>query len=203
MNLQGLEQISKASKKIKIIGVLIIVLLGVFVFLYLFKLNELNGIKAEINYLEKKIKNASKIERQFQPISQEEESILKETEFRMSLVVPSEKDIIQQDYELARLAKKYNISNISFVRGKEVNQKVSKKDKTSSGITKQAEEIFDKNLLHFLVRFSCKADYKDLANFLDGIQKTDRFLEIESLTIRKDFHLILVEMAVKFYYIET
>lgn len=206
MNLQGLGKISKASKKIKIIGVSIIVLLGVFVLLYFFKLNELKDIKAEIIYLDKKIKNARKIERQFQPISQEEESILKETESKMSLVVPSEKDISLQGYELARLAKKNNISNMFFISEKEVNRRfsnrVSKKEITSR-ITKQAEEIFDKKLSHFLVRLSCKADYKDLANFLDDIQKADRFLEIESLMMRKDFHLILVEMVVKFYYIET
>ncbi len=211
------------STKIKL-GALILILLGLCFFVYLPKMKKLKEIKVEINTMEKDIEKAQRIVKGFQPASQEEEGRWRETQSRLYAVVPQEKGIPQLTYELAKKGRKYNISNISFISGKDAwlnlfagEEPPSKRSNQAygkdvdipvyegSGVPskrfKRASEIFYEDITHFFMKLSFKTDYRQLAYFLEEIQHVDHFLENKYLIIKKDFPLISVELVIKAYYL--
>lgn len=226
MKSKGFGNILK-STKMKL-GALILILLGLCFFLYLPKIKKLKRIKVEINTLEKDIEKAQRIAKDFQPASREEEGRWRETQSRLYAIVPSEKGIPQLTYELAKKGRKYNISNISFISGKDawLNLFASKEapskrrrrrfnrapekdvdisvfpgEETPSKRFNQASEIFYEDIAHFFMKLSFKTDYQYLAHFLEEIQHVDHFLENKYLIIKKDFPLISVELVIRAYYL--
>ncbi len=215
MKSKGFGNIPK-STKIKL-GALILILLGLCFFVYLPKIKKLKEIKVEINTMEKDIEKAQRIVNDFQPASQEEEGRWRETQSRLYAVIPSEKDIPQLTYELAKKGRKYNISDISFISGKDVKITSEKDVKKTRGKVvekpafvgggvpskrfKRASEVFYEDITHFFMKLSFKTDYQSLAYFLEEIQHVDHFLEKEYLIIKKDSPLISVELIIKAYYL--
>lgn len=199
MNLKDFRELPEAIKRGGIIGALTLFLLGLCGFSYLPKIKELRRIQVEINRVEKEVEKAQRIERGVQPPSPEEERRWKEVESRLYSMIPGGKDIFQLTYELARLAKEYNILDISFKSGGEINPPAGQKEAPSESLS-QAQRTLGKDLDHLLVKLFFQADYRDLAYFLAESPDIGRFLEIESVMIKRDFPLISVEMRVKAYY---
>jgi Tfp pilus assembly protein PilO len=201
VNLKALEDIPEGLRKGAVIGVIILFIAGLFYFLYLPKIKELRKIRAEIDRVEKEIEEAKRIERDFHPVSQEEEGKWKQVKSRLCALIPPERDVHKLIYELAGRARKCNIFDISFKSGKEINTKIFQgRKEVLSPVPIQVKEIFEEDVDYFFIKISSHSGYRDLAQFLEDIQKIDRFLEMESLVIKRNFPLISAELAVKAYY---
>lgn len=201
MDLKGFGDIPKGLRKGVIVVVSTLFLAGLFSFLYLPKIKEVRRITAEINLVEKEIEKAKRIKRDFKPPSQEKKKRWKEIEARLYSMIPPEKDLHKLIYELAALAKKCNILDISFKSRKEINTEVLEGRREVSPVTPiQARETLAENVDHSFLKLFFHSGYQDLAHFLKEIQGIDRFLGIESLIITRAFPLIAVEIVIKVYY---
>jgi len=201
MNLKVFGDIPEGLRRGLIVGASFLFFASLLYFLYFPKIKEVRRITAEIDLVEKEIEKAKRIERDFKPPSREEEKRWKEVESRLYPLIPPEEDIYDLIYELANLAKKCNILDISFKSGKDINTKVLEGRKAVSPVVPtQIVGIFAGDVDYFFVKLSFRSGYQDLARFLEEIQEIDRLVEIESLVIKRGFPMISVEMVVMAYY---
>ncbi|MGR3177316.1 MAG: hypothetical protein ACUZ8E_04600 [Candidatus Anammoxibacter sp.] len=210
MDTQELKDKLVKNKKIVIFGILILSASGLFAFFYFPKAKEFKKIKKAANRIERQIKEIRRMERGYQPPSSREEEVWQAARYRLRSIIPTEKDIPQFIYELTVQARKNNIIDIAINSKEETKPKRKtiyrrnkrKKDKAEEDIQKEVDydEISGMELGNFNVKLSLHSNFKDLAYFLDDIQKMGRFLEVQSLVIKKEFPLILVEITIKTYY---
>jgi len=199
MNLKGFGDIPEGLRKGVIVGVSILLLAGLFGFLCLPKIKEVRRIKANINRVEKEIKKAKRIERDFKPPSREEEKRWEEVESRLYSAIPPEKDLHKLIYELADRARRCNILDISLKE--EMESKVPEGRRPVSPETSVKGEPTPVGVReYFFLRLYFHSEYRDLALFLKEIQDVKRLLLLESLVIKRGFPLISVELVVKAYY---
>ena len=204
MNLKGLGNIPAGLRRGLIVGVSALFLVGLFYLLYLPKIREIRKITAQVDLVEKQIKEAERVKRDFRPLSVEEEKKWKQAESELYLLIPPEKHIQDLIYKLAELAKKCNIQDISFKSEKEVKpRRVEGRRAVSPAKPTQMVDVLGKDVSCFFIRLSFRSGYKDLARFLEEIQGIDRLVEIERLVIKRNFPLISVEMVVRAYYGQT
>lgn len=212
MDSQELKDKLVKNKKVVIFVILMLFASGLFAFLYFPKAKEFKKIKKAANRMERQLKEIRRMERDYQPPSSKEEEVWQAARYRLHSIIPSEKDIPQFIYELTVQAKKNNIIDIA-INSKEApelkpkysrkkRRRKSKDDKIKDDAQENInyDEISGMELSSFNVKLSLHADFKDLAYFLDDIQKMGRFLEVQSLVIKKEFPLILVEITIKTYY---
>lgn len=174
-------------------GGAIICLASLAYFLYLPEVREMNRVSARINGVENEIEKAKEI----RPVSREAEKRQKGMESRFSVLIPSGRDYPELIRDIARRARECNIQDISFKSGEEFNTKVLEGEKEASP---RIQALPGGNIRHFFIGLSFHSGFKNLARFLEEIQRTDRLLEIESLVIKRNFPMISVKMVVKAYY---
>ncbi|MFA4916734.1 MAG: hypothetical protein WC560_08700 [Syntrophales bacterium] len=194
-----MKNIPETWKKGAIIGgsiLLLVSLAGVF---YIPRIREMIRIKAEIAQTEKEIRRIEIMGRDFTPSSQEAER-WKNVALTFHSLIPPEKDVPGLMYELAGLAKKCNILDISLKEesgGKNVSEG---RRPVSPEPSVKSEIIPGEGVGHFSIRLYFHSEYRDMALFLKEIQNIRRLLLLESLVIKRGFPLISVELMVKAYY---
>ncbi len=184
--------------KVTMVGGACLVTLSLLtVFLYGPKISEMRRIRSTIEQKDKEIRKAMEIERKFKHLTQEERELIQKIELKTQPLIPKGKDLPLFLYELAGLAKKFSISNISFKTDEKITRPstperkaVNPEEKERTDLTK----IFGKVSM-FRISLSFRSEYKELASFLDGLQNLSRYVEIEFLEIKKEPPLILVDLG--------
>ena len=184
------------SLRIAVIVVLAFLICGA---LYTFKIREIGKLKAEINRVEAEEAELSHPQVTFQPPAEEEREEWEKAEERLWLVIFPEKDVPQLIEELAKVAKEYNISDISFSTGPVVAEGGRRVSPSLSNDV-SVEGLLPAEKDHFAVKVSLRCQYRQLARFLDGITDLVRLVEIESLEVKRGLPRISVDMVVKTYY---
>ena len=192
---------------IMIIG---LVTLGLLVFWSL-KIRSMQRIKADIVQMETKLSKGQEIWKDSPPLTPKEKEDLKKAQERLFRMLPKEKDVPSLLQEVSRVARQYDISNLSLSTGDEATPPTAGQPPTPVSVapqvvTQPTTPVLQKapessgNIDKFSVKLTFAGDYREIAYFLEALQKIPRITTIQSLQLQRGVPLVLAEIVLNAYY---
>ncbi len=190
--LDDLNLSSDLAKKAAV-GVAIACLLFLVCYLYIHKIREMEDIKARIKQAEAGIQETNGTGISLKEAKERQ----KDLESRLRVLIPYEKDYPGLIREIARLARELNIQDITFKDTNKLSPNVIEGERQASP---ELSVLPGRDISHFSIGISFHSRFRDLAYFLQEIQGIGRFIEIDSLVIKRSFPMISVDMVIIVYY---
>ncbi|MGH7830742.1 MAG: type 4a pilus biogenesis protein PilO, partial [Candidatus Binatia bacterium] len=197
---------------------LIAVALGAF---ELFKLFHVQRMKAEIAQLENQLGKGQESWNEFPPLTATERRDLKKAQARLFRLLPKDEDIPLLLQEISRLARDHNLSDVSFntgngaaapgagqtaqVGGGRVGAPASP---APQAVVPQTEPSSPDTpppgtsgpIDSFPVKMAFAGDYREIAYFLEELQKLPRLVTLQSLKAQRAVPQVAVELVLHAYY---
>ena len=190
--LDDLNLSSDLAKKAGV-GVAIACLIFLVCYIYIHKIREMEKIKARIRQDEVQIQETNGT--WISPKEAKERQ--RDLESRLRVLIPSKKDYPGLIREIARLARDLNIQDITFKDTNKLSPNVIEGEKQASP---ELSVLPGRDISHFSIGISFHSRFRDLAYFLQEIQGIGRFVEIDSLVIKRSLPMISVDMVLVVYY---
>lgn len=187
-----------------------LVTLGLLVFWGL-KIRSIQQIKADIVQMETKLSKGQEIWKGSPPLTPKEKEDLKKSQERLFRMLPKEKDVPSLLQEVSRVARQYDISNLSLSTGDEAAPPAAGSSPAPAAVAPQvvsqpttpilpnAPESSG-NIDKFSVKLTFAGDYREIAYFLEALQKIPRITTIQSLQLQRSVPLVLAEIILHAYY---
>lgn len=202
---------------------LIAVALGAF---ELFKLFQVQRMKAEIAQLESQLGKGQESWNEFPPLAPAERTDLERAQGRLFRLLPKDKDIPLLLQEISRLARDHSLSDVSFNTGNGAaapgagqtaqvggGQVGSAANPVPQAVVPQAavpqatpapadapEETGSGPIASFPVKMAFAGDYREIAYFLEELQKLPRLVTLQSLKAQRAVPQVSVELVLHAYY---
>jgi Tfp pilus assembly protein PilO len=206
------------APRYRVVVGLIVLVLGAF---ELFKMYQLQRMKAEIAQLESQLGQGQGVWNEFPPLTPVERRDLQKAQERLFHLLPKDKDIPLLLQEVSRLGRDYNLTDISFNTGNggaapgagqaaqvgggqtgapasPVPQAVVPQAAPSSPDTPPQESSGPIDSFPLKVAFS--GDYREIAYFLEALQKLPRLVTVQSLKVQRAVPQVAVELVLRAYY---
>lgn len=185
------------------------VILAIF---WLLKLLNIQRLKAEIVQLEAKMGKGQEVWRDYPPLTQEERKDLQRARERLIRTLPRDKDIPSLLQEISRLAREYNLANVSFNTGEGASALgAGQAPAPTSGspqvvapqptppVSPAAPESSGP-IASFPLKVAFAGDYREIAYFLEALQRLPRLVTIQSLQLQRSLPLVAAEVILQAYY---
>ncbi len=184
------------------------VILAIF---WLLKLLNIQRLKAEIVQLEAKLGKGQEVWRDYPPLTQEERKDLQRARERLIRTLPRDKDIPSLLQEISRLAREYNLANVSINTGEGASalgagqapapttgapQVVA--PQPTPPVSPSAESSGP--IASFPLKVAFAGDYREIAYFLEALQRLPRLVTIQSLQLQRSLPLVAAEVILHAYY---
>ena len=187
-----------------------LVTLGLLVFWGL-KIRSIQRIKADIVQMETKLSKGQEIWKDSPPLTPKEKGDLKKAQERLFRMLPKEKDVPSLLQEVSRVARQYDISNLSLSTGGEAPPPTAGQPPTPVSAAPQvvpqpATPVLPNapessgNIDKFSVKLTFAGDYREIAYFLEALQKIPRITTLQSLQLQRGVPLVLAEIVLNAYY---
>jgi Tfp pilus assembly protein PilO len=213
------KQVSPSLKYTLSVLICVLVGGGIFLPLYLSKINQLKTLQSEIKEVEETILKGQQLQARCAPLTEEEKRTRSEMREKFSKGIPPEGGLLVLVKDIANIAQECSIYDISFSMATTAEHSSSQKSSTlkaatvtgsasdpslgasTSSFTQGIEgEGITLNQISLRTTFHCR--YQDLADFLKGISTLPRIIEVESITIERKLPLMDVEIALNAFYSE-
>ncbi len=180
---------------------------SVYLFLFAPKIKEIDRVSNELAYFEEKICEAKRLRAAYGIPGEKEKMCWEETKVRFWSKIPSGENLLQLMENLAGLARESGIMDISFCPvkrggagrlGRQLTLSLRSKKEAESNSVCALESKLDS----FFLETSFHCHYRELADFLEGVETLPRLIEMESIYIRRELPKIAVEMAIKAYFLK-
>lgn len=191
-------KVSSASGLFFVVGVAALGLAVVWVI----KIHHIGRLRAGIAGLEQKLAQGQELWRRYPPFKPEEKAALKRAEERFFQGLTRDKDIPSLLQQLSRLALDHGFSDISFSTadsarseppGSEPPAVVPKPGAPPPQGASSAVESFP-------VKMTFTADYRDIAYFLEGLEKLPRMVTVQSVRLERGERFLPGEVVLRAYY---
>ncbi|MFQ5902636.1 MAG: type 4a pilus biogenesis protein PilO [Candidatus Binatia bacterium] len=190
-----------------VIGVVALIL----VVFWVFKIRNIQRLRVEIVQLETKLSKGQEIWRDYPPLTPEERRDLQKAQERLFRMLPRDKDIPPLLQEVSRLAREYNLADVSFHTGD--GAALSDKGQQPASAASQVAAVPQPTpavapnvqessgpIASFPLKVTFAGDYRKVAYFLEALQKIPRLMTIQSLQLQRGIPLVVAEVVLKAYY---
>lgn len=186
----------------------------VLIVFWVFKIRHIQRLKIEIVQLENKLSKGQEVWRDYPPLSPEERRDLQERQERLFRMLPKDKDVPPLLQEIGRLVRDYNLSDVSFNTGDGAAPPGAARppDPVSAAprvvVPQSTLPVFPKvpessgAIKSFPLRVAFTGDYREIASFLEALQKVPRLIAIQSVTLKRGVPLLAGEVVLNAYYQE-
>jgi Tfp pilus assembly protein PilO len=170
--------------------------------------------------LEAELAKGQEIWREFPPLTPKERRELLKAQERLFYLLPKDKDIPLLLQEISRLGRDYNLTDVSFntsdapatQEAQQPGQPVAGPSVVGQGATTQAvvpqagqaeavaPEANSGPIDSFPVKMAFAGDYREIAYFLEGVQKLPRLVTLQSVKAQRAVPQVAVEVVLRAYY---
>ena len=188
---------------------LIALILAVF---WVFKLRNIQRMRSDIVQIEIKLSKGQEIWRNSPPLPPKEKGDLQRAQERLFRTLPKERDVPAVLQEVSRVAREYNLENLSLntsggapspIAGQPptpvaVAPQATVSQPASSAVAKAPEG--SEAIGSFPVKLTFAGEYREIAYFLEALQKIPRVITIQSLQLQRGMPLVMAEVVMFAYY---
>lgn len=197
-------------------GVLVLALGGY----ELFKMYRIQSMRSEISRLEAELVKGQETWQQFPPLAPTERRELLRAQERLFYLLPKDKDIPLLLQEISRLGRDYSLTDVSFntsdapamQEAQQPGQPVAGPSVVGQGATTPAvvpqigqgeavaPEANSGPIDSFPVKMAFAGDYREIAYFLEELQKLPRLVTLQSVKAQRAVPQVAVEVVLRAYY---
>ena len=188
---------------------LIALILAVF---WVFKLRNIQHMRSDIVQLEIKLSKGQEIWRNSPPLSPKEKEDLQKAQERLFRTLPKEKDVPAVLQEVSRVAREYNLENLSLNTSGGATSPIAGQPPAPIVVAPQATVSQpapsavanapegSEAIGSFPVKLTFAGEYREIAYFLEALQKIPRVITIQSLQLQRGMPLVMAEVVMFAYY---
>ena len=188
---------------------LVALLLVVF---WIFKIRNIQRIRSDIVQLEAKLSKGQEVWNSSPPLNPKEREGLQRAQERLFRMLPKEKDVPSLLQEVSRVAREYELANLSLSTGDGAASPATGQSPAPAGSAPQvvapqpASPVSPKApedsgaIDSFPVKVAFAGDYQDIAYFLEALQKTPRLMTLQSLRLQRALPQVTAEVVLYGYY---
>jgi Tfp pilus assembly protein PilO len=178
---------------------------------WLLEIRDIQRLRVEIAQIESKISQGQELWRTYPPLGAEQIRKVQEARQRLFHALPKDKDIPSLLQELSRLAQEHNMTDVTFVSGDGAStpagealqpgvaspQNVAPPPpaSVSPGASAAARPIAS-----VPVKIGFAGDYREIAYFLEALQRLPRLVTVRSLQLQRSPPLVAGEVWMNAYY---
>jgi len=179
---------------------------------WIFKIRNIQRIRGDIVQLEAKLSKGQEIWRNFPPLAPREREELQRAQARLFRMLPKEKDIPSVLQEVSRVAREYELANLSLSTGDGAASPPAGQLPVPAGgapqvVVPQPAAAVSPGVPEssgaidsFPIKVTFAGDYRDIAYFLEALQKTPRLMTLQSLRLQRALPLVTAEVVLYGYY---
>ena len=189
-------------------GIFVGVVVLTFSIVWYFKIRNIQRAKSEIVQLESKLSRGQELWRNYPPLTPAERKRLEKAQERLFRTLPKEKEIPSLLEEISRLAREYNLANVSFNTDPGAASSVPASPGAAPAVVvpqsapsaspSAQERSSPVGTVPIKVTFA--GDYREIAYFLEALRKLPRLVTIQTLKIQRGVPLLPTEVVVHAYY---
>lgn len=185
----------------------------VLVVSWVLKIRNIQRIKGDIVQLETKLSKGQEVWRNFPPLTPREREDLQKAQERLLRMLPKEKDVPSVLQDVSRVARDYNLDNLSLSTGDGAKPPSAGQSPAPVSVTPQVVVVpqpvpatapkapeSSANIDSFPIKVSFAGEYQEIAYFLEALQKIPRLMTIQSLQLQRALPLVMAEVALNAYY---
>lgn len=176
------------------------------------KTRNIQRLKGEIAQLEGKLSAGQEVWKNYPPLTPAEKRDLHRTQERLFHILPKDKDIPPFFEGITRLAREYNLVDLSFnttdgaatpgtstatAPAGTAPQVVTTKPASSAAATAQESSG---PIASFPIKLIFSGDYRETASFLEALKRFPRLVTIQSVTLQRGIPLLQAEVVLHAYY---
>lgn len=179
---------------------------------WIFKIRNIQRIRSDIVQLEAKLSKGQELWRNYPPLTAREKEDLQKAQERLLRMLPKEKDIPSALQDVSRVARDYNLTNFSLSTGDGAASAPAGQSPVPSGsapqvVVPQAAAAVSPQVPEssgaidsFPVKVTFAGDYREIAYFLEALQKVPRLITVQSLRLQRALPLVTAEIVLYGYY---
>ena len=184
----------------------------ILVVFWVFKIRNIQRLRGDIVQVEIKLSKGQELWRNSPPLTPREKESLQKTQQRLLRMLPKERDVPSVLQDVSRVARDYNLDNLSLSTGDGAKPPSAGQSPTPvSGAaqpvvaqpvppTPPVEAASSGAIDSFTIRVAFASDFREIAYFLEALQKIPRLMTIQSLQLQRALPLVMAEVALNAYY---
>jgi Tfp pilus assembly protein PilO len=187
-----------------------IAVLAVILF-WLLKIRDIQRLRVEIAQIESQINQGQDLWRSYPPLSPEQIRKVEEAQQRLFHSLPKDKDIPSLLQELSRLAQQYNMTDVTFISGDGASPTGSQAVQPGAPLPQSVApppsasvspgaSAASGPIASLLVKVGFAGDYREIAYFLEALQRLPRLVTVQSVQLQRSPPLVAGEVLVSAYY---
>lgn len=185
----------------------------ILVVFWVFKIRNIQRLRGDIVQVEIRLSKGQELWRNSPPLTPREKENLQKAQGRLLRMLPKEKDVPSVLQEVSRVARDYNLANLSLSTGDGAKPPSAGQSPTPvSGASQPAvvaqsappappvEAASSGAIDSFTIKATFAGDFREIAYFLEGLQKIPRLMTIQSLQMQRVLPLVMAEVVMNAYY---
>ncbi len=190
--------------------------LGLLVF-WVFKVRNIHRLRGEIVQVETKLSKGQELWKSSPPLTLREKEGLQKSQAQLLRMLPREKDVPSVLQEVSRVARDYSLTDLSLSAGDGVSPPPAGQPAAPASSAPQPSPVpvvpkgpaasppvarSSGPIDSFTVRLTFGADYREIAFFLEGLQKIPRPMTVQTLQLQRALPLVMAEVVLNAYYLK-
>lgn len=182
------------------VGIAALVLVG----FWAFKIRAIQRLRGEIRQVEVKLSKGQETWKSSPPLSARERQGLQGAQERLLKLLPKEKDVPAALQDISRVAREYNLANLTITTSEAASPQPAPAPQPagSKPAPSPPTAAGSSPIASFSVKLTFAGDYREIASFLEALQKIPRLITIQSLQLQRGLPLIVAEVVVNAYYLK-
>lgn len=179
---------------------------------WVFKIRDIQRLRSEILQVEGRLSKGQELWRSSPPLSPREREGLQKAQERLLRMLPKEKDVPSVLQEISRVAQDYSLANLSLTTVESAAPStaapppapgapqavVVKPAPAASPAVAGSPGPID----FFSIKLTFAGDYREIASFVEGLQRISRLVTIQSLQLQRALPLVVAEVVLNAYYLK-
>ncbi len=189
-----------------VVGILAVIL----IFVWVFKLRNIQRLKTEIVHWEAQLSKGQELWRDYPPLTPEQKKEMQKAHQQLFAMLPKDKDIPPILQQISRLARGHRLEEVTFKTGDHAppgEPGQSQAGNVSQVVVSQPASPYPSEASEssgpidsFAVTVAFSGDYRQTAYFLEALQKIPRVIRIQSVKLQRRFPVVAAEIVLSAYY---
>lgn len=203
------------AKKIdrRFVSVVVGLLAVPLVVFWVFKIRHIQRLRSEIVQVEIRLSKGQELWKNSPPLSPRQKEELQKVQERLVRMLPKERDVPPVLEDVSRVARDYNLADFALSTGGGPATPAAAPQPASVAVTPQApvpQTVPAASpgvaggpgpIDSFPIRVTFAGDYREIAYFVEALQKVPRLMTIQSLLLQRALPLVTGEVVLNAYYL--
>jgi Tfp pilus assembly protein PilO len=183
----------------------------IFIVIWGLKIRNIQRLKMDVVQLERQLGSGQELWKNYPPLAPQERRDLQEAQEHLFRMLPRDMDIPPVLQEVSRLAREHNLTHVSFHAGEGAAAPGEAQPTSPAGAQPQVvpqptpaapQKVAESSgpIDYFPLKVTFAGDYREIAYFLEAMEKIPRVITIQSLQLQRGVPLVVAEVMVRAYY---